>query len=382
MLAKALVHVVGGIGSRGLIFLVNMLVATTYLVGEAAYYALVIGWANAIASIVVSSVGSLYRKRFLQAAECNASEAIISVVFLAIVIAVPLWLSSVLGVSYGFPVFSLLPVVLGLTLVGISAFIASVEGRVVWFNVCLISGSLLYFVIFMTFELDVSTLLFIYSLVNALVSIVFFGARPVNVGKAIKMLWFHRSYLISLSIQSLLGLPVLMFLQSYIVAMDNGEEIIVRIFLYVQIFNVINIVAQKVNQTLVPALANHQHTWRRFLVKYNILAFGLLVGLNVIVVLVNGNLYVVNIHDFYYQFFVFSIFYLANTTSWVYLDLLNVVGLEKLVERTSYVWTFSVVSIFLVLSRFAFDMVVIYGLSIGAARIVQLVVINIMRPRY
>lgn len=381
MLNNALFNIFGAIGSRTVIFFINLIIATNYLVSDAAKYALIIGWANALSAVVFMPIGNLYRKLTLNDEKDCGAFIIIAACFSIIVFFVFLLSTVVIEDLFEISnqVFFLSA---SLSLLYFYSYVAVKEGKVAIYNITLIFSYLSFVILFLLIELSIDSIVYYYTAFNFLIFSVFARVKRGDLLYAKEIFLKHYKYVLSLSIQSILGLPVLMVIQTYIVSLNGGDESLVIIFIYLQIFNVINIVIQKLNQIIVPKYLQLKDGKIKFIFSYYLFSFLLLSTFLFLCLLLDGDFYFFKIPDSLFIFIIFSFLYFINSSSWLLLDIFNAEGAERYVEYTSYFWVLSVFLIFYLLTSLDFNYVVAYSVSIGVPRLLQICLIYILKRKH
>lgn len=372
-----LIHIIGALGSRFIIFFINIIIATQFAVSEASTYALTIGWANALSAIAFTPLGNLYRK--LTSGGDNKISLFpyffILVFFSLILFTVFQFFNFYIDAIPVEDSLFILPVLLGLSFLNFTSFVSVSKGKVVSFNLFTL---FFYCISFFAFKVtgDLKFFMVIYALSNFIVP--FFVLYKVkllfSIDEVISLWKKNYRYILSLSLQSLLGLPVLMMLQTYVEGVDDGALLLVTIFSFLQLFNVINIVVQKVNQIFVVRILNSRVSFKLYFLYYALL-FIFIAFLNCFYFYRDGDFIIFEIKGMPLDFFYFSIFYTFNTGCWLIFDVMNARGKELLLEKTSFFWAVLVLLFFLIGNHYGVNAIALYAASIGLARLTQVFII-------
>jgi len=378
MFINSIVHIMGGIGSRFIIFFINITVAVTFSIGEASEYALVLGWANALAALSFNPLGNLFRKLQIESKPSYISSYFFGVVILTlIVVAVFSFFSDIVLPTSTLSKQLLLPLTISLSLVYFTSYVVVENNKLLAYNFLLIIGYITLLVLFQLFKLVVWDILAIYSFINILISLFFlrFRLSVSNLFEFKSVINNNLRYLSLLFFQTALGLPVFMGLQSYIKEQEYGDIAVVSIFAYLQIFNIVNIIIQKVNQVIVPRLLTMRGVKGRLLITYFSFLVFIILALNLIIHITGGDLYIIDLSGFSEGFIIFSFFYFINSASWVVLDYANAKGKEELVTKTTILSIVLVVMSFALYKLLNVNLLTAYAAAVGLPRLIQILIL-------
>ncbi len=373
------IHIMGAISSRASVFIVAFIFSLRFDSSDFASYALDLGWANALASIAFLPLGIVIREQRAKGSDVSLLSLAIGVIFLFVV-------AIFVNIIFSRDIMIL---TISIFIVNILSYDAIGRNSILIYNGLFIISNVVYLGLVCFSSYGYSDYLDIYSTVSIVFAILYIIKMNLVKPKFLLMDGFTSirskltTHIFPIGMQSILGLPILMIIQSVFNHYDDSGIIVSIIYLCTQVLNVLNIIIQRFNQIFVVKLhkliLDGENTQFK---KEVLLYFWSVPVLQFILLSFVYSLSFFGFFDvfsgFWWQVLLLFILSVFNYYYWLTSELSNTLGYGMKVLKSSFVWGAMCLFISVVaLSFFGVGFgVIIYAISFYFPRLVQMMMLG------
>jgi hypothetical protein len=382
----ALFHALTGVISRFCIFVLAIFFANILTDEEFAGYIISLGWANASSGVAMYSVSALFKSISVKGLLSRRVEYFGYLVTILYSFVLMAFVKVFIYPDLIFVYFLLSTV---LALYGVQVVTCGYSNRLKEYNVVLLTSSSV--VIFLSLLINLSDFsyiiyvwlyFFVYFITVTIICAIpkFYSMSLLNCDKSIEGILFDINNIklfLHSSLISLLSVPLLALLQTYLGAEDPGA--LAMVYFATQILNLVNLVCVRYLQVKVKDISHSIRTGtplRPFLIKY----VGLLLSLILFMVLTVCNIkfispilkvtldYEVPLFD---RFFIVTFLLMSTLTSiaWFYNEVVILKGKSHLLLLSNVVWAFTALLVYFAMSYIGISLGYAYAFAVFGSRI-------------